>query len=250
MFLRFDNVAHTYADSGTVLDIPELTIEEGSFVALIGSSGCGKSTFLRLLSSLERPSTGTVHIAGAPADGTPDSLAMVFQEPALLPWLTVENNIALPFRLTGKKRSERRKAAERGARRVGLADALSLYPNQLSGGMKMRVSLARALATEPRLVLLDEPFAALDEITRNSLNEDLSLLHHRNRWTTVLVTHSVHEAAFLADRILVLSPRPGRIAADLSNPAPQPRPAAYREDSSCLKTVTALHRKLREHAFA
>lgn len=248
MSIRFHNVSKAYTPKQPVLKVPELAIDDGSLVAVLGPSGCGKSTLLRLIASLETPTAGTLTLDGRPADEAPADLAVVFQDATLLPWLNVERNIALPLQLRGRPRKERLRIAVERARQVGLGDAIHLYPNQLSGGMKMRVSLARALAPSPRLLLLDEPFGALDEITRHRLNEDLSTLHHDNSRTTLFVTHSITEAAFLADRILVLSPAPGKIVADVANSAPHPRTAEFREAPAYQSLTAQLSRMIREHA--
>ncbi len=248
MFLRFDNITHHYAESGTVLKIPHLEIEKGSFVALIGPSGCGKSTLLRLVAGLETPGKGTLTFGNGSANKGPLRTGIVFQEATLLPWLRVEDNIALPLRIRGTKAGPRREAAREEAARVGLEQAVHLYPDQLSGGMKMRTALARALVEAPELLLLDEPFSALDEITRDRLNEDLSALHAARTRTTLLVTHSVTEAAFLADRILVLKTAPGEIVADIAHPRPHPRDPETRNEEGFHQLTAGLSRLLREHA--
>jgi NitT/TauT family transport system ATP-binding protein len=203
----------------------DLAIAPGSFVSLVGPSGCGKSTLLRIIAGLAPPSSGRV-VPGE--SGLERRLGFVFQEPTLMPWATVWENVYLPLRLAGQPRGA---VAERIA---GTLDALGLggfeqaYPRQLSGGMRMRVSIARALVTEPRLLMLDEPFAALDEFTRFRLNEDLLRLWQRQQWTVVFVTHSIFEAVFLSSRVLVMTPRPGRIIADLAIELPYPRGGALR----------------------
>ncbi len=248
MFLSIDNLSHAYADSGTVLTIPRLDFEKGSFVAIIGPSGCGKSTLLRLVAGLETPGKGTLTFGDRTADSGQLRTGIVFQEATLLPWLRVEDNIALPLRLRGQHRGRRREAAREEASRVGLKQAVHLYPDQLSGGMKMRAALARALVDAPELLLLDEPFAALDEITRDRLNEDLSALHAARSRTTLLVTHSVTEAAFLADRILVFKTAPGEIVADIAHPRAHPRNPDTRNEEAFHQLTAGLSRLLREHA--
>jgi NitT/TauT family transport system ATP-binding protein len=198
-----------------------LEIQPGEFVAILGPSGCGKSTLLRIIAGLERPSSGTIEIGSG-------KIAYVFQDAHLLPWRNVLRNAALPLELKGAGRSERTAAAREALEQVGLADAVERYPAQLSGGMKMRVSLARALVTHPDLLLLDEPFAALDEINRQKLDEQLRELWLRHRMTVVFVTHSTAEATFLANRAVVLSSRPGRVVADLAVDLPEKRISAVR----------------------
>ncbi len=197
-------VAKTFP-SGTVALAPtDLQIASGSFVAVVGPSGCGKSTLLRMIAGLAEPSAGQVVRAEGAA-------GFVFQSPTLMPWATARENCALPLTLTGAGGDVPGALA-----RVGLAGFEDSYPHQLSGGMQMRVSIARAMVTQPRLLLMDEPFAALDELTRFRLNDDLLRLWRQNRWTVVFVTHSIREAVFLAERVVVLSPRPGRIVADIA----------------------------------
>ena len=191
-----------------------LTIAEGDFLALLGPSGCGKSTLLRMIAGLMEPSAGRLDWQ---ADVT-GKIGLVFQEPTLMPWATALRNVALPLELTGTSRGEAERRARESLARVDLNGFEAAYPRQLSGGMKMRVSIARALVTQPRLLLMDEPFAALDEITRHRLNEDLLRLWQDERFTAIFVTHSTFESVFLAERITVMSPRPGRITAELRIP--------------------------------
>ncbi|MFM7134139.1 MAG: ABC transporter ATP-binding protein [Planctomycetota bacterium] len=210
--VALEAVAHAYGDV-QALATTSLAIAEGSFVALVGPSGCGKTTLLRLLGGLE-----TVQ-SGARAVAPRASFGFSFQEPRLLPWRSVLDNVALPLELAGVPRTERlARAAEAGAR-VRLGDAAGRQPHQLSGGMRMRVALARAIVARPSVLFLDEPFGALDEVTRHELDLELRGLWERERFTAVLVTHSMPEAAFLAERIVVFSPRPARIVADLATPA-------------------------------
>jgi NitT/TauT family transport system ATP-binding protein len=206
----------------TAIDGLDLNVTAGQFLAILGPSGCGKSTLLRLIAGLDAASSGRVALgAGA-------KIAYVFQDAHLLPWRTVLNNTALPLELLGVSRSQRLAAAEAALKQVGLADAMDRYPNQLSGGMRMRVSLARALVTEPTLLLLDEPFAALDEITRQKLDEQLRELWQNRGLTVIFVTHSTSEAVFLADRAVVLTARPARLVADHPIDLPPLRQAPLR----------------------
>ena len=202
----------------------DLEVAAGEFLAILGPSGCGKSTLLRIISGLDRPTAGLVEVRRPEARDEPQrapnrnagrfDIAYVFQDAHLLPWRTVLSNAALPLELQGVGRAERRERAADVLGKLGLSDALGRYPGQLSGGMRMRVSLARAMVTRPTLLLLDEPFAALDEITRQRLDEQLRDVWQAQRMTVIFVTHSTTEAIFLADRTLVLSKRPGRIIAD------------------------------------
>jgi len=190
-------------------------VAEGDFLALLGPSGCGKSTLLRMIAGLVEPSAGRLDWAR----DARSEIGFVFQEPTLMPWATALRNVALPLELAGVRRHEAERRAAEWLARVELAGFEEAYPRALSGGMRMRVSIARALVTRPRLLLMDEPFAALDEITRFRLNADLLKLWQEERFTAVFVTHSVFESVFLAERIVILSPRPGRVAAELRVPA-------------------------------
>jgi NitT/TauT family transport system ATP-binding protein len=217
--LRLNNVRRTFGEL-VVIDGLTLDVAAGEFLAILGPSGCGKSTLLRVVAGLNAPDGGTLVIT--PSDAKFQT-AFVFQDAHLLPWLTVLENAALPLELTGVDRAERVARARRVLEEVGLSDAESLYPSQLSGGMRMRVSLARALVTEPRLLLLDEPFAALDEITRFRLEARLRDLWMERGMTTILVTHSITEAAFLANRAVVLTRRGCHIKLDRRLALPQVR---------------------------
>lgn len=212
-------------DGGRAAILPlDLTIPSGSFVALLGPSGCGKSTLVRLLAGLDTPTAGSIE--------RPQGLrlACVFQDPCLLPWRTVVDNTALPLELAGVASRACTDAALDALSQVGMADAADRYPSMLSGGMKMRVSLARALVLKPTFLLLDEPFAALDEITRQTLDDHLRDLWKSWRFTALFVTHAVDEAAYVADRAVVLSPGPGRVVLDLALDLPRERSAALRSE--------------------
>jgi NitT/TauT family transport system ATP-binding protein len=224
--ITLDGVGKVFRNGVVALDGIDLTIESGAFVSLLGPSGCGKSTLLRIVSGLTEPSHGTRRWGGN--GSTPGSIGFVFQEPTLMPWTTVADNIYLPLRLAGMARRDAASRIDEAIAAVGLEGFADAYPRELSGGMKMRVSIARALITRPRLLLLDEPFAALDEITRLKLNEDLLRLWQSEKWTVVFVTHSVFESVFLADRVVVMRRHPGRIAADLPIVLPYPRETALR----------------------
>lgn len=210
-----------------------LSIARGEFVSIVGPSGCGKSTLLRLVAGLIPPTRGTLAVAGHEprASRSLRDVGFVFQQPTLLPWRTVRANIELPGQLGRTPRPIDPAGIDAALALVGLADSASLLPHQLSGGMQMRASLARALVTRPEVLLLDEPFAALDEITRQRLNEDLLSLWRRDRWTGLFVTHNVIEAVFLSQRVLVMGPRPGRIVAEVPVPFPEHRVPELRADA-------------------
>jgi NitT/TauT family transport system ATP-binding protein len=212
--LRLDAVGKRFPGGVTAVEDVSLTIAEGDFLALLGPSGCGKSTLLRMIAGLIEPSAGRLDWQ---ADVT-GKIGFVFQEPTLMPWASTLRNVALPLELAGIPRAEAERRARDCLARVDLTGFESAYPRTLSGGMRMRVSIARALVTQPRLLLMDEPFAALDEITRHRLNEDLLRLWQDERFTAIFVTHSTFESVFLAERIVVMSPRPGRITGELRVP--------------------------------
>jgi NitT/TauT family transport system ATP-binding protein len=223
-------VAKRFANGTQALAGLDLTIASGEFVSLLGPSGCGKSTALRLIAGLGEPSTGAISWRGTKPGARRNGLdvGFVFQEPTLMPWTTVANNVALPLALTGVASDIAAQRVAQALERVGLSQFRDAYPRELSGGMKMRVSIARALVTDPPLLLMDEPFAALDEITRFKLNDDLIALWRAVGNTIVFVTHSVFESVYLSSRIVVMAPRPGRIYADLAVDAPFPRDESFR----------------------
>jgi NitT/TauT family transport system ATP-binding protein len=227
-----------------LLDL-DLAVGRHEFVSLLGPSGCGKSTALRLLAGLSRPSRGRIEWPAGEGD-----IGFVFQEPTLLPWATVFDNVWLPLRLRGHRRASAAAEVEAALRMVGLEGFARAYPRELSGGMKMRVSIARALVTRPRLLLMDEPFAALDEITRIRLNNDLLRLWEGQGWTVVFVTHSVYESVYLSSRVLVMTARPGRVVAEIPIDAPYPRDEAFRTSSAynafCRQVSAELHRAMGE----
>jgi NitT/TauT family transport system ATP-binding protein len=216
-------VEHRYPSGTRALTGIDIDIAAGSFVCLVGPSGCGKSTLLRIMAGLVTPSAGDVRVNAGRGE-----IGFVFQEPTLMPWATVASNVALPLDLAGVPRHESARRVDQALRGVGLGDVGRAYPHELSGGMRMRASIARAMVTAPRLLLMDEPFAALDEFTRFKLNDDLLALWQANRWTVVFVTHSIREAVFLGQRLIVMTPGPGRIAADLEARLPPMRDAALR----------------------
>ena len=226
--VELHGVGKRFASGLEALDGIDLNVARGEFLSVLGPSGCGKSTLLRIVAGLSEPTHGTCRLAL----GEPDKpvaagrIGFVFQDPTLMPWSTVTANVELPFRLAGRVGAEERERAQSALRAVGLAGFERAYPHQLSGGMRMRVSIARALVTDPELLLLDEPFAALDEITRFALNDDLLHLWETRRPTVLFVTHSVFESVYLSTRIAVMSARPGHIVADLAVDLPHPRAGA------------------------
>ncbi|CAA9343010.1 MAG: ABC transporter, ATP-binding protein (cluster 10, nitrate/sulfonate/bicarbonate) [uncultured Microvirga sp.] len=229
--LRIRNVSKRFANGTLAIHGVDLDLAVGEFVSLLGPSGCGKSTLLRIIAGLASPSAGALDWPSAPytATGDPEpALGFVFQEPTLMPWSNVMRNVMLPLTLAGVGRDEARGRAAEMLTLVGLGGFEKAYPRQLSGGMKMRVSIARALVTSPKILLMDEPFAALDEITRHKLNDDLLGLWERHRFTAVFVTHSVFESVYLSQRIVVMAARPGRVVADLAIDAPYPRDDLFR----------------------
>ncbi len=239
------DVTKRYGDGPVVLDRVSLAATPGDFVSLIGPSGCGKSTLLRLIAGLSPLTTGAVTVCGHTPEEAAAELAFVFQEPTLLPWLSVAHNVAVPLQLRGAAPAERAAATHRVLELVRLADRAGAYPRQLSGGQKMRVSLARALSLAPRLLLLDEPFGALEEVTREHLNEELLAIRELQAWTAFFVTHSVAEAVFLSNRILVMAAGPGRVHAEIAVPFAYPRTAATRLSREYLDLVAEVSRLLR-----
>jgi NitT/TauT family transport system ATP-binding protein len=229
-------VDKVYSNGVVALKGLDLAIGEGEFVSLLGPSGCGKSTVLRLISGLGDVSRGTIEWSSVRHE-----IGFVFQDPTLMPWATVFGNIYLPLRVRGISRADARPRIEKAMEQVGLAGFGDAYPRELSGGMRMRVSIARALVAEPKILLMDEPFAALDEITRFRLNDDLLALWARQHWTVVFVTHSVFESVYLSTRIVVMSARPGRVSSEVVLDKEKPDPAfrtsaAYAEQC---RTVSA-----------
>ncbi|HOB94740.1 MAG TPA: ABC transporter ATP-binding protein [Aquabacterium sp.] len=234
-------------DSGLqALQGVSLAVRGGEFVTLLGPSGCGKSTVLRLAAGLEAPSSGRVS-APALQPGSRGDTAFVFQEPTLMPWASVFDNVWLPLRLQGHSRTQAAPAVQAVLQRVGLADFAQARPAQLSGGMKMRASIARALVTRPQVLLMDEPFAALDDITRQALNADLlQWWHAAGSMAALFVTHSVAEAVALSQRVLVMAAHPGRVVAELAIDAPYPRPAGFRHSAPFTDACRRLGQALAE----
>ncbi len=236
---RFDQ------DQDVLSDI-DLEVKEGEFISFVGPSGCGKSTLLRMLAGLTSVSEGALLIDGATPTEPRDDLYLVFQEANLLPWARVRENVELPMKLQGKPKITRQAVADAIVELVGLQDAADRFPRQLSGGMKMRVSIARALSVSPRILLLDEPFGALDAITRNQLNEDLLKIREKDPFTAFFVTHSVAEAVFLSTRIVVLESNPGRIADIIDVPHSYPRTVEFRESPEYFDLLARTSKSLRQ----
>jgi NitT/TauT family transport system ATP-binding protein len=239
-----NGVSKRYGDTTVLRDI-DLSIAPGEFVSLIGPSGCGKSTLLKLISGLTAASDGDILVDGLTPVNARKTISYIFQDATLLPWRTVSRNVGLGLELEQVSGEVRKQKVQSLIDLVGLSHVAGAYPRQLSGGMKMRVSVARALATTPRLLLMDEPFGALDEMTRDRLNEELLRLQAEQKWTAVFVTHSVAEAVFLSTRIIVLAPTPGRIAQEIAVDLPMPRTSITRERLQFESLVTAVSRALR-----
>ncbi len=241
--LTLHKVDKVFGRDVVALQNMSLDICEGDFISLLGPSGCGKSTALRLIAGLMQPTNGFIRWE----DGRQgDSLSVVFQEPTLMPWATVEKNVWLPMRLKGVSFAKVRDDIHEALELVGLAGFEHAYPRELSGGMKMRVSIARAMVTKPKLVLMDEPFAALDEITRFKLNNDLLQMKAKIDCTVVFVTHSVFESVFLSDRIVIMAARPGRVMQELKVDEPYPREEEFRTSNDYAAYCRAASQALKE----
>jgi len=254
--LRLSDVAKTFSTGTVALAGIGLTIFPGEFVSLLGPSGCGKSTLLKLIAGLVAPSAGMIDWPQSTysADGNPEpALGFVFQEPTLLPWRTAADNVQLPLLLAGVNRQEARERVGEALAQVGLSAFADSYPRQLSGGMKMRVSIARALVTRPKILLMDEPFAALDEITRTKLNDELLQLFARQGLTVIFVTHSVYESVYLSSRIVVMTTRPGRVTAEIPIEMAYPRLEEFRMSQAynerCRLVSAALRRAMNAGDF-
>jgi NitT/TauT family transport system ATP-binding protein len=248
--IEFTQVSKRYGNGQPVLDSIDLHVLKGEFVTFIGPSGCGKSTILKLISGLTPPSAGTLRVDGMLPRDARETVSYIFQDATLLPWRTVRQNVGLGLELEGVGKYHREEKSAALLELVGLAEVAKAYPRQLSGGMKMRVSIARALATNPRLLLMDEPFAALDEMSRDRLNEELLRLRAEEKWTAIFVTHSVAEAVFLSTRIVVLAPNPGRICAVVPVELPEERTSALRSTPQFDALVAQVSRTLRGALFS
>jgi NitT/TauT family transport system ATP-binding protein len=244
--IEIAGVTKQYGNAHAVLQSIDLVVAKQEFISIIGPSGCGKSTILKLIAGLANPTNGTIRVDGMTPLNARETISFVFQDATLLPWRTVKQNIGLGLELEHAPNARREKEIAALLDLVGLTNVAKAYPRELSGGMKMRVSIARALATNPRLMLLDEPFAALDEMSRDRLNEEILRLRAEQNWTAVFVTHSVSEAVFLSDRIVVLAPNPGRIHAEFQVEMPAPRTSAIRNSPQFDAIVARVSHTLRE----
>ncbi len=261
--IEFRSVVKRYGQGPVIVDDFSLSAARGDFIALIGPSGCGKSTLLKLVAGLSPVTRGELIFSTASSSpllttapsstsaSSRDDLAYVFQEPTLLPWLSVAQNVALPLDLRNTPATQRTQLVRDALALVGLTTHADYYPRQLSGGQKMRVSIARALVLSPQILLLDEPFGALDEMTRDHLNEELLAIRERLRWTAFFVTHSVAEAVFLANRIIIMSANPGRLHREIRVELPYPRTPATRRDPAyhqLVDEVSQLLRSVEDHS--
>jgi NitT/TauT family transport system ATP-binding protein len=240
-----DGVTKQFRAGAMALRDVSLEIAKGEFVSLLGPSGCGKSTLLRLVSGLTAPTSGSIAVNGMSPVNARELMSFIFQDATLLPWRTVERNVGLGMELEHAARPARREKVAKMLELVGLTHVAGLYPRQLSGGMKMRVSIARALVSRPRILLMDEPFAALDEMSRDRLNEELLRLYREQGWTVMFVTHSVAEAVFLSTRVVVLAPHPGRVAHVVPIDLPWPRTAETRLTAAYEEQIARVSRLLR-----
>ena len=243
--IELKNVSKRYRNAAIALDDVSVTIERGEFVTFLGPSGCGKSTLLKLVSGLSPVSEGRVRVNGMTPENARELMSFIFQDATLLPWRTVEGNVGLGLELDYAARDARKERVSQMLQLVSLGNVAKRYPRQLSGGMKMRVSIARALVSRPRILLMDEPFAALDEMTRDRMNEELLRLYDEQKWTVLFVTHSVTEAVFLSTQIVILAAHPGRVAHEVAVDLPWPRTAQTRESSAFEEMVTRASRLLR-----
>ncbi len=235
------NLVRTFPASGTVVDQVSLSIQPGEFVSVLGPSGCGKSTFLRMVAGLDHPDGGTLEVHSLKGQ---HFRSFVFQESHLLPWRTALRNVSLPLELMGNPRKIAEQQAREALKMVGLADSYERFPSQLSGGMKMRVSVARALVTQPGLLLLDEPFSSLDELNRHTLQHELRRIWERTAPTILFVTHSVSEAVFLSNRVLVFSKRPARLLLDTPVDLPRERDASLRTSPEFSRELKSIYERV------
>lgn len=242
--VKLTNTFKRFGDT-TVLEDINFEADKGEFISLVGPSGCGKSTLLKIIAGLYAASEGEVIVDGMNPKNAREEMAFIFQEANLLPWKRVQQNTELPLKLRGVSKERRIETAQKMLELVDLSHALDRFPWQLSGGMRMRVSIARALTLAPRVLLLDEPFGALDEMTRDNLNEDLLRIHARDQWTAFFVTHSAAEAVFLSNKVVVLSANPGRISQVIEIDLPTVRTAELREDTAYLNYVAKVSHAIR-----
>ncbi|HWK68199.1 MAG TPA: ABC transporter ATP-binding protein [Rhizobiaceae bacterium] len=245
--IEMKNVFKQYGNGTVAIRDMSLAVEKGQFVSFLGPSGCGKSTALRMIAGLSSVSAGTIAVNGhAPGESNSAAdIGFVFQEPTLMPWATVFENVYLPLRLTGISHAEAKPRIEEALSQVGLSRFAKSYPRELSGGMKMRASIARAIVTRPRLLLMDEPFAALDEMTRFKLNNDVLRLWQEQGLTIIFVTHSVYESVYMSNRVVVMAARPGRVVADLPIEGSYPRAEDFRATEAYAESCQAASKALR-----
>ena len=243
--ISIERVTKRFKNAAVALEDVTLKVDRGEFVSFLGPSGCGKSTLLKLVSGLSPVSEGQVRVNGMTPENARELMSFIFQDATLLPWRTVEQNVGLGMELEYAARDARAARVAKMLDLVRLTNVARRYPRQLSGGMKMRVSIARALVSRPRILLMDEPFAALDEMARDRLNEELLKLHEEQKWTVLFVTHSVAEAVFLSSRVVILAAHPGRVAHELQVELPWPRTADTRESKAYLEIVAEATHLLR-----
>ena len=243
--IALQGVSKRFRNAAVALEGISLTVNRGEFVAFLGPSGCGKSTLLKLIAGLSPVSEGAVRVNGMTPENAREMMSFIFQDATLMPWRTVEQNVGLGLELEHAAGPLRNQRVARMIELVSLSHVARRYPRQLSGGMKMRVSIARALVNRPRILLMDEPFAALDEMTRDRLNEELLRLYAEHKWTVLFVTHSVAEAVFLSSRVVILAAHPGRVAHEIPIDLPWPRTAETRESVEFEAVVTRASRLLR-----
>ncbi|MEN9221601.1 MAG: ABC transporter ATP-binding protein [Thermostichus sp. BF3_bins_97] len=255
--ITLSHVSKVYSNGTVALQDMNMTIQEGQFVSLVGPSGCGKSTVLRLVAGLGNMTAGSIEWGQALENSPPNrqgdhKLAFVFQEPALMPWATVMDNVRLPLKLAGEPKQKADQDVLEALQLVSLRGFERSFPRELSGGMRMRVSIARALVTKPQVLLMDEPFGALDEITRSKLNSDVLELWQAKRWTVIFVTHNIYEAVYLSNRVVVMAARPGRVVADIPIDAPYPRSEEFRTsplyNDYCREVSARLHEAMHGNA--
>lgn len=239
-FLMARGVEKVWPNGTVALERLNLNIARGELVSLLGPSGCGKSTLLKMFAGLEHPSAGMLRWNGQPTLAQQCKMAMVFQEATLMPWATIEENVRLPLTLAGVSKAESTPQVMQALLAVGLENFLRARPRELSGGMQMRVALARALVIQPDLLLMDEPFGALDEFTRHKLDADIRALWARRNLTVLFVTHSIYEAVWLSSRVIVMGARPGRVIADIAIDGPRERDAAFRTSAAFIRQVAEL----------
>ena len=243
--VSLQNVSKRFRSGTVALEDVSIDVARGQFVTFLGPSGCGKSTLLKVVSGLIDASQGSVRVNGMSPENAREVMSFVFQDPTLMPWRTIEQNVGLSFELDHTARHLRGERVAEILDLVGLSQVANRYPRQLSGGMKMRASIARALLSRPRILLMDEPFAAIDEMTRDRMNEELLRIHHEQKWTVLFVTHSVAEAVFLSTRIVILRAHPGSIKHDVSVDLAWPRTGETRESEAFDRAVSSVSRLLR-----